>query len=463
MEPLKIAVVGSGVAGLSAAWLLSRTHRLVVLERAERLGGHAHTVDVVEDRQGVERRVPIDTGFIVYNTACYPNLIALFDHLGVPTAPTKMTFAVSLGNGAYEYAGSARGLMGQPANLFKPAHWQLVRDVLRFFREADGLAALEDDVDTSLADWLNARGYSQAFIARHIRPMAAAIWSTPSKEVLDFPAAAFARFFQNHGLLQVRNRPQWRTVRGGSREYVTRIADALRTGHGGTGVPADVRTGQGVRSVARRGGKIDVAFEDGSRETFDRVLFATHADEALAMIEAPSADERKLLGAFRYARNETYLHRDARLMPKRRHLWASWNYVGDETDDALCVSYHMNTLQPLDTARDYIVTLNPITPIRDETILGHWTYTHPIFDRAAMTAQRELGRIQGLGGIWHAGAYMGYGFHECGAQAGLAAAEAMGGPGVRRPWQVANENDRVAYLSRAALRAAAAPLAEAAE
>jgi uncharacterized protein len=432
-----IAVVGSGISGLAAAWVLSNHCRVVVFEQDHRFGGHAHTVDVAEPDGA---RVPIDTGFIVYNTACYPNLIALFDHLAVPTAPTKMSFAVSLNDGGYEYSGSARGLLGQPSNVLKLAHWQLVRDTLRFFREADELVGLSHDPSQSLRDWLNARGYSRAFITRHIQPMAAAIWSTPAREVLDFPAAAFARFFQNHGLLQVKNRPQWRTVEGGSRAYVRRIVDRL------VGRGAAVRAGQRVMRVVRRAGRVDVVTGDGQRETFDRVILACHADQALAMLDQPTADERSILSRFRYARNETYLHRDRALMPTRRRLWSSWNYIGRDADAALCVSYHMNTLQPLKTARDYIVTLNPIRPIAPDLIDGQWTYTHPIFDAEAMSAQREIGRIQGAGSVYFAGAYMGFGFHECGLQAGLAAAEAAGGPSVRRPWTVAGESDRLTYL-----------------
>lgn len=444
MHSLSLAVVGSGVSGLTAAWLLSQKHHVVLIEQDQRLGGHAHTVHVDTSDAG---SVPVDTGFIVYNTACYPNLIALFASLKVPTAPTKMSFAVSLDDGAYEYAGSALGLLAQPKNLLQLAHWQLIRDTLRFFREAPALAIATDDIDTSLLDWLEARNYSPAFIHRHIRPMASAIWSTPSREVLGFPAAAFARFFANHGLLQVRRRPPWRTVVGGSQTYVSRIKSALETGHDGQGVKAEIRLGRGVACVERRHGQVALKFNDGSEQVFDRVVLATHADQALRLLKSPSDAERALLSQFRYAQNHTVLHRDPQLMPRRRALWSSWNYIGDAADHALCVSYHMNTLQPLATGEDFIVTLNPVRSIAPTTIAGQWTYNHPIFDRAAMAAQRQLAAIQGSGGVFYAGAYMGFGFHECGAQAGLAAAEAVGGPDLRRPWRLAGQNDRLAYLT----------------
>jgi uncharacterized protein len=439
---LKVAVVGSGVSGLTAAWLLSRKHEVVLYESDQRLGGHAHTVDVNTTDAG---RVPVDTGFIVYNTACYPNLIALFEHLDVETAPTRMSFAVSLDNGAYEYGGSARGLVAQPSNLLSVAHFQLIRDTLRFFREAPELAARTHDLDTSLADWLSERRYSRAFVERHIRPMAAAIWSTPSREVLDFPAAAFARFFANHGLLQIRNRPQWRTVVGGSRSYVTKIVEALRTGHDGTGVAGSIRLGVGVRSISKNQNQVTLRDTAGATETFDRVIVATHPDQALAMLNTPTDAEQALLSAFRYAKNNAILHTDTTHLPRRRKIWSAWNYIGGGEDQGLSVSYHMNTLQPLATQQDFVVTLNPVRTIRPETIRGQWAYEHPIFDRAAMTAQRQLHAIQGQRGIYFAGAYMGFGFHECGAQSGLLAAELAGGPDVRRPWSVDGASDRMAY------------------
>lgn len=430
MSRLKIAVVGAGVAGLGAAWLLARRHDVTLFEREPRLGGHANTVDVATP-QGA---LPIDTGFIVYNTQCYPNLIALFDHLKVATAPSRMGFAVSLDGGAYEYSGSgARGLFGQPANLVSADHWRMVRDILRFFREARTLEEGSAHPTTSLGAWLDQRGYSQAFVDRHILPMAAAIWSVPKREMLGYPAATFARFFANHGLLQVRNRPQWRTVAGGSRAYVARVKNDF----GGTIVAGDP-----VTRVLRTGTGVTISTAGGHRAEFDRCLIATHADEALALLGgAATADETRILASFRYQPNTAILHDDPSHMPKRRRLWASWNYMGQPASDHLSVSYWMNALQPLAARTDYFVTLNPGRVIDPSRVHGKFTYTHPIYDAAAIAAQRALWQLQGTRSIWFAGAYFAYGFHEDALQAGLAAAEDMGN--VRRPWRIPDQSSRL--------------------
>lgn len=431
---MRIAVVGSGISGLSAAWLLSQAHDVTLFEKEGRLGGHSNTVEVPWPDGGSG---PVDTGFIVYNTACYPNLIAMFEHLGVPTAPTRMSFSVSLNRGDYEYSGTgAQGLFGQPGNLFRPDHWRMAADILRFFREArsmiDGVGeGGGDGVGQSLGEWLHARRFSSVFIERHVLPMGAAIWSTPSRDVLEFPAAAFARFFANHGLLQVRNRPQWRTVRGGSRAYVMRLLEAFR---------GRIITADPVTSVSRAGPEVTIARASGAKERFDRCLLATHADEALALLPDADAEERQLLGAFRYARNEAVLHRDRRLMPRRRRLWSSWNYLGGDKGE-LSVTYWMNRLQPLTTVSDHFVTLNPAREIAPAETLARLVYHHPMYDRAAIAAQSRLWSLQGRRRTWFAGSYFGWGFHEDGLQAGLAAAEDLGG--VSRPWQVEGQSSRI--------------------
>jgi predicted NAD/FAD-binding protein len=406
-------------------------HDVTLFEAEPRAGGHSNTVDVPSN----SRRVPIDTGFIVYNTASYPNLIALFDYLAVPTAKAEMSFAVSLGQGDYEYAGSGFStIFGQPSNLLRPTHWRMVADILRFFREAQAIAKSAADDDRSLGEYLTAEGYSDAFVTRHILPMAAAIWSTPSRSVLEFPLSAFLRFFSNHGLLQIRDRPEWRTVLGGSREYVRRILAQFK---------GDVSLGESVLRVTRCASSTIVTTADGDRR-FDACLIATHANDALALLSDPSQDEVRILKSFRYVANHAVLHTDADLMPRRHRLWSSWNYIGNGTgvDASLAVTYWMNRLQPLGNGiSDHFVTLNPTKKAAPEKVIATFEYAHPIFDRAAMRAQRELWRLQGERRTWFCGSYFGYGFHEDGIQSGLAAAEDIGG--VRRPWTVADESGRI--------------------
>lgn len=425
-----IAVVGSGISGLGAAWLLSQRHHVTVFEQDAHAGGHSNTALV--PMRG--RAVAVDTGFIVYNTASYPNLIALFDRLEVPTAPTSMGFAVSLDGGRYEYSGNGvASLFGQPANLLRPDHWRMIADTLRFFRQARSALSGADDSGETLGAYLARAGYSQAFISRHILPMAAAIWSTPSALVMEFPLAAFVRFFDNHGLLQVANRPQWRTVVGGSREYVRRLLAAM----GGR-----VRLGTPVSSIIRGSNNVSIVHA-GGRETFDACVIAAHADQALGLLGDADDRERALLGAFRYTPNRAVLHSDPTFMPRRRRLWSAWNYLGADrpADTGLSLTYWMNTLQPLGDADDLFVTLNPQRAIASGREIAAFDYAHPLFDARAMQAQRELWRLQGQRRTWFCGSYFGYGFHEDGLQSGLAAAEDIGD--VRRPWTVAHESGRI--------------------
>ncbi len=428
-----VAVVGSGISGLSAAWLLAKRHDVVLFEGEPRLGGHSNTVDVL----AANRSVPVDTGFIVYNTASYPNLIALFDHLDVPTAPTNMSFAVSLDRGAYEYSGNGLAtLFGQPSNAFRPSHWRMIRDLLRFFREAGDSCLGRSEPDLTLGAYLARAGYSDAFVSRHILPMAAAIWSTPSCDVLDFPLAAFVRFFQNHGLLQVNDRPQWRTVVGGSREYVRRLLDDF---------DGEVRLGEPAVRIERTGAGVTVTTAR-ARHDFDACVIATHADDALRLLADPDHEERGLLGAFRYVSNRAVLHTDPSFMPKRRRLWSSWNYLGERQgiDQRLSVTYWMNSLQPLGNAgSDVFVTLNPMHEVPADRVVAGFDYAHPMFDASAMSAQHDLWRLQRRRRTWFCGSYFGYGFHEDGLQAGLAVAEDLGG--VARPWIVPDPSGRI-YL-----------------
>lgn len=428
MSSRSIAVIGSGISGLSAAWLLSRTHDVTLFEKDLRPGGHSNTLSVNEPQGDV----PIDTGFIVYNVAAYPNLVALFDHLKVDTYETSMGFAVSMGAGAYEYSGNGPvSLVGQWRNLLSVGHWGLMRDLVRFFREASAMNANDLPADLTLAEFLAQRGYSRWFAERHILPMAAAIWSTPTAQVMDFPVASFVNFFSNHQLLQLVNRPYWRTVRGGSRVYVRKILESFR---------GRIELGAPVESVTRQGSAVEIAF-NGTTRSFDGVVIASHADETLAMLRDADPLERELLGSFRYSPNRAVLHRDAGLMPRRRRLWSAWNYLAAsaQNTDELFVTYWMNRLQALRTTRDYFVSLNPTVEPRD--IVASIDYAHPVFDGKANAARARLWEIQGRRNVWFCGSYFGFGFHEDGIQSGLAAAEAVGG--VRRPWTVANESGRI--------------------
>jgi predicted NAD/FAD-binding protein len=420
---LRVAVVGSGVSALSCAWLLSQRHEVVLYEKADRLGGHTNTVTVAGEGDAVD----VDTGFIVFNDVTYPNLTALFQHLGVASRATDMSFAVSVEEGGFEY--SAPGLFAQRRNLLRPRLWSMLAEIMRFYRKAPADLARLRDHDLTLGDYLSRNGYSAAFRDDHLLPMAAAVWSSPAGTLLDYPAASFIRFCDNHGLLRLTGRPVWRTVEGGSRTYVEALLRAS---------DIEVRLGAGVTSIRRRTGAVEIRDATGGVDLFDHVVVGSHADQALAMLHEPTADEAEVLGAFRYSRNLAVLHTDAGLMPRRRRAWSSWNYIGAE--GGLCVTYWMNKLQGLPGA-DLFVTLNPPRPPAPDTLLRSELYEHPIFDPAAIRAQKRLWSLQGQGGVWFCGAHFGAGFHEDGLQSGLAVAEQLGG--VRRPWSVPDESGRI--------------------
>ncbi|MCX2721358.1 NAD(P)/FAD-dependent oxidoreductase [Roseibium salinum] len=441
MNPLKIAVIGSGIAGLSAAWMLSKNHKVTLYEAGAHLGGHANTIDVATP----EGNVGVDTGFIVYNERNYPNLVALFAHLGVETDKTEMSFALSSNGGAYEYAGSGLGgFFGQRRNVARTSHWKLLNDISRFFRTAQQRAAATSP-EIALGTFLDREGFSPAFIENHILPMGAAIWSTTMSEMLEFPARSFIDFYANHGMLQFQNRPQWRSVRGGSRSYVNRLVE-----DGGFEILLET----GASRIVRHPGYVHVADNRGALRPFDHVVVATHADQALGLLEGPDAAETNLLGSFSYQRNRAVLHRDSRWMPRRKRLWSSWNYIKKNkgADTGLCVTYWMNRLQNLQTRTDLFVTLNPYDAIHPKAVEGEFLYDHPVFDAAAMAAQNDLWTLQGARRTWFCGSYFGYGFHEDAFQSGLAVGEQLGG--ACRPWQVDNQSGRIAALNRPRIEAA---------
>ncbi len=416
---MRIAVVGSGAAGLGAALALSERHDVRLFERASKFGGHANTVDV----ETPEGRLPVDAGFIVFNERNYPNLTAMFAHLGVPSKPSDMSFGFSLDGGRFEYAcDDLDRIFAQRRNVLNPRFLMAFRDVMRFVRQAPADLASGALSGLSLGEWLNARGYGAWFRERFILPMGGAIWSTPTEHMLDFPAANFVSFFGNHDLFTGLARAmQWRTVEGGSRAYVEAIAARLSN---------RAVTGAGVTAARRSGGMVELSFSDGSEGRFDHVVFACHAPDAFRAIDDLDERERGILGAFRTTANRAVVHSDPALMPKRRKVWSSWTmlFEGERRGDAgqpVTLSYWMNRLQSLPTSRDLFVTLNGQRDPDPALTHAVFDYAHPLYDEAAFAAQARLDEIQGQGGYWYAGAWTGWGFHEDALRSGLRVAEAL--------------------------------------
>ncbi len=409
---MRIAIVGAGISGLGAAWLLQRQgHAVTLFEADARLGGHTATVDVTVDG----KTFPVDTGFLVFNDRTYPKLIALFDELDVTSVASEMSFSCRIDRHRLEWSGTnLRALFAQPRNALRPAFWRMLADIARFNSRAmqmhDGARAWS----ITLGEFLDAEDYSAPFRDWYLLPMAAAIWSAPRRDILEFPLPTFIRFCANHGLLQITDRPQWRTVQGGGRVYVERIAAHLR----------DVRVGTPVQRIerTRRGVAIDTAQRAG--EAFDAVVMACHSDTALALLADPSHSEHRLLSAVRYQSNRVVLHTDVALLPRNRCAWSAWNYLA--ADDAggqrpVAVSYLINKLQPLPCTTPVIVTLNPPSEPAPSRMLREFEYSHPLLDGPAMAAQAGIAQLQGQRHTWYAGAWLGYGFHED----GLASAHAI--------------------------------------
>ena len=420
---VRVAIVGSGIAGLSAAHHLADHGEVSLFEADSYFGGHAHTVNVTLPGKQGPCTFGVDTGFLVYNERTYPGLISLCEQLGIETAHSNMSFSVQApwgGSGVLEWNGAdLNSVFAQRRNFFRPRFWWLLRDILRFNRLTTALAKSYDDgaLMQPLQTFLDQHGFGHTFRDTYLLPMLGCIWSCPTAQMLEFPAATMVRFCDNHGLLQVNNRPQWFTVKGGSQRYVEAVTSRLAHKHLRTPVQAVRRDEHGV-----------TLYTEAGAQRFDHVVLACHADQALALLEQPSVDETSVLSAIRFQDNLAVLHTDTSVMPDRPLAWAAWNYqrLRDTTDGSrVCLHYWLNTLQPLPFTQDVFVSLNPLTAIDPSKVLGQYHYTHPVFDLAAIQAQRRMGQLQGLQHTWFAGAWMGYGFHEDGYKAGRSAAQAI--------------------------------------
>jgi len=420
----RVAVIGSGIAGLSAAHHLNNHVDLSLFEAGSYFGGHTHTVDVtLPSAQGTLTH-GVDTGFLVYNQRTYPGLIGLFESLNIRTAPSDMSFSVQAHwddtGKVLEWNGAnLNSVFAQRSNLLRPRFWGLLRDIMRFNKLATDLAqsGQADALTQPLQQFLDEHRFGSAFRQGYLLPMLGCIWSCPTTQMLQFPVATMVRFCDNHGLLQVNNRPPWFTVAGGAKHYVQAITDRI----------SDKRLNTPVLGIARDEQGVQIRTAQGI-ERFDQVVLATHADQSLALLERPSSDEQALLGAIRFQANRAVLHTDTSVMPQRRLAWAAWNYqrTQDDSESArVCLHYWLNRLQPLPFKQDVIVSLNPASPIDPATILGSYDYDHPVFDLPAIAAQNQLPRLQGQHRTWYAGAWMRFGFHEDGYQAGLAAAKSL--------------------------------------
>ncbi|CCE10921.1 conserved exported hypothetical protein [Bradyrhizobium sp. STM 3843] len=426
---MRVAVIGTGIAGNAAAWALSQRYPVTVYERELRPGGHSHTVTI--DYEGTP--LAVDIGFIVYNELNYPELTALFDHLGVETVESCMSFAVTADAGRFEWKGggntwleTAKGLFAQPANLLSSSYLWMLRDILTFNEQSVADLKAGRLAGLSLGDYFRRNHFAPRLLSDYLAPMGAAIWSAPARELLDFPAENFVAFFNNHRLLQY-DRPVWRTVKGGSQRYVEKLTSAFRS---------SLRLGSAVTTIERTAHGVVVADSSGRRDSYDHVVIAAHSDQALTMLGDADEHEHSILGAIRYSPNTVYLHRDLRLMPKRRRAWGSWNFLRWQREglplNDVAVTYWMNKLQGIGDDKPLFVSLNPPFAPAPELTFGKYLCEHPQYTAAAFAAQKRLPQIQGRRRTWFCGAWTGYGFHEDGLRSGLGVAEALGAVA---PWR----------------------------
>ena len=408
---MRIAVIGSGISGMVAAYHLNRAHDVTVFEAAAHAGGHTNTVDV--DYQG--REYAVDTGFIVYNDWTYPNFIRLLDALEVPWQPSRMSFSVRCEKSGLEYNGtSINSLFAQRSNIARPSFLRMVADILRFNRRAPRLLQTPAD-GTTLSEYLDREGYSKYFVDHYIIPMGAAIWSSRPVDMLRFPARFFVEFFANHGFLSVSDRPTWRVIEGGSREYVKKLTASYAR---------RVRLNTPVASLQRQPQRVVVRLKDGAVEHFDQVFIACHSDHALKLLSDPSREEREILGAIPYQANEALLHTDQSLMPHRPLAWAAWNYhLPIEEHGLVTVTYNMNILQSLSAPAQFLLTLNRGDAVDPRKVLGRYVYHHPVYTSEAVAAQGRRHEINGVRRTYYCGAYWSCGFHEDGVKSALASLE----------------------------------------
>ena len=424
---MKVAVIGSGISGLAAAHRLKGLADITLLEAGDYFGGHTHTVDITLDTPAGKRTHGVDTGFLVFNDRTYPQLIALFAELGVPSADSDMSFSVQTAATAdapaLEWSGtSLDAVFAQRSNLLRPRFWRMLLDVVRFNKLATDLALRNADAELvqPLGDFLRQHGFSQEFKDWYFLPMLACIWSCPTDQMLAFPVATMVRFCHNHGLIALTNRPQWRTVPGGARHYVEKILAGI----------ADKRLRAPVQWIERKADGVLVQVQ-GQTERFDKVVIATHSDQALALLADASGLERQTLSAIPYQANHAVLHTDASVLPRRKKAWAAWNYqrtagaIDGENGPRVCLHYLLNRLQPLPFSQPVVVSLNPAQELDPALVHGRFDYAHPVFDLAATEAQKRLPAIQGGQHTYFCGAWTGYGFHEDGLKSGLAVAEAL--------------------------------------